>query len=83
MITMEDYVQNLLASGAIDREAARAAMMLVTESVEDRDEGHASAALGGGKMGSVDAPTNVKKSAAAMGVKDAAPDADSDEGYSF
>lgn len=83
MITMEDYVQNLLASGAIDREAARAAMMLVTESVEDRDEGHASAALGGGKMGSVDAPTNVKKSAAAMGIKDTAPDADSDEGYSF
>ncbi len=51
MVTMEDYVHDLLSQGVIDREAAREALMQVTEEVEDRTEGdYASAALGGGKL---------------------------------
>lgn len=50
MITMEEYVENLLAQGTIDRAAAREALMQVTEDVEDRDTDYASASLGGGKI---------------------------------
>ena len=51
MITMEDYVQNLLSEGSIDRDAAREALMQVTEDIEDRDSEYTSASLGGGKIG--------------------------------
>lgn len=52
MITMEDYVQDLLDAGSIDRETARAAIMQVHEEIdEERDGEYASAALGGGKVG--------------------------------
>ncbi len=50
MVTMEEYVENLLAQGSIDRAAAREALMQVTEDVEDRDTDYASASLGGGKI---------------------------------
>lgn len=51
MITMEDYVQDLLDAGTISRDTARAAMMQVHEEIdEERDGEYASAALGGGKM---------------------------------
>ncbi|PZQ43176.1 MAG: type IV pili twitching motility protein PilT, partial [Micavibrio aeruginosavorus] len=50
MITMEDYVQDLLDAGTIDRETARAAVMQVHEDVEERDAEYTAASLGGGKM---------------------------------
>jgi len=50
MITMEDYVQDLLDAGHINRETAREAMMLVTEDIEERDSEFAAASLGGGKI---------------------------------
>lgn len=51
MITMEDYVQDLLDAGTISRDTARAAMMQVHEEIdEERDGEYASAALGGGKV---------------------------------
>jgi twitching motility protein PilT len=51
MITMEDYVQDLLDAGSISRDTARAAMMQVHEEIdEERDGEYASAALGGGKV---------------------------------
>ncbi len=56
MITMEEYVENLLAQGTIDRDTARGALMQVTEDVEDRDSDYTSASLGGGKI-AADAPS--------------------------
>lgn len=50
MVTMEEYVQNLLEQGAIDRESARGALMQVTEEAENRDAEYASAAIGGAKI---------------------------------
>ena len=50
MITMEDYVHDLLEQGLIDKDTARSALMQVTENTEDKDDDYAAAALGGGKM---------------------------------
>ncbi len=50
MITMEDYVQDLLDAGQISRETAHDAMMLVTEDAEERDTEYAAASLGGAKI---------------------------------
>ncbi len=81
MITMEDYVKNLLEQGAIDRETAREAMMQVTEAVEERDEGHASAALGGGKIDAAVQPQRGRSAQAAAPAPVASDDAGG--GYSF
>ena len=51
MVTMEDYVQGLVEAGTIDKDTAHRTLAQVHEDVEDRDEGYASAALGGGKIG--------------------------------
>lgn len=51
MVTMEDAVTNLLEGGIIDSDEARRALLKTSEESEDRDEGHASGALGGGKIG--------------------------------
>lgn len=59
MITMEEYVQNLLQEGVIDRDTAREALMQVTEDVEDRDADYQSAALGGGKVDTGDEGVNI------------------------
>lgn len=67
MITMEDAVKNLLEEGLIDMETARIALMKATDDGEGA-EGHAAAALGGGKTRTVGAANQVKNS---------------DEGYSF
>jgi twitching motility protein PilT len=50
MVTMDDYVRNLLEQGAITREEARSALIEVTEESEERDTEHTAAALGGGKI---------------------------------
>lgn len=50
MVTMADYVASLLQQGVIDSEAARVAVLEVIEEGDERDAGHAPAALGGGKI---------------------------------
>ncbi len=50
MITMDDAVKNLLEGGIIDSDEAHRALIKSSEESEDREEGHASGALGGGKM---------------------------------
>jgi twitching motility protein PilT len=51
MITMDEYVRNLLEQGAITKDEARAALIEVTEEVEEkRDTDYAAAGLGGGKV---------------------------------
>jgi len=50
MITMDDYVRNLLEQGAITREEARSALIEVSEENEERDTDYTAAALGGGKI---------------------------------
>jgi twitching motility protein PilT len=61
MVTMEEYVQNLLTQGVIDRDTAHEALLLVTENVEDRDSDYVAAALGGGKVGEKDMPMNASR----------------------
>lgn len=61
MVTMEDYVQSLLANGTIDKDEARRALLRTSEEQEetenkDRDSDYASAAMGGGKMGEAQKP---------------------------
>lgn len=51
MITMQESVKDLLEAEIIDNDEARRILAEVSESGE-HEEGHASAALGGGKMGS-------------------------------
>lgn len=79
MVTMEEYVQNLLSQGVIDREAAREALMQVTEDIEDRGEDgdYASAALGGGKIKGADNVVAVSPRAKEKG------EAGTDGSYSF
>ena len=50
MTTMQEYVENLLEQGVIDRDAARTALMQVTEDTEERDTEYSSASLGGRKI---------------------------------
>ncbi|MEM6782050.1 MAG: type IV pilus twitching motility protein PilT [Pseudomonadota bacterium] len=78
MITMEESVDNLLQQGVIDKEEARTALLRTSEEIEEREEDVASAALGGGKIGT--APEQPKKTPANNGASEAA---DSEEGYSF
>lgn len=86
MVTMEEYVQNLLSEGAIDRDAAREALLQVTEEVDsERDGGeYTSAALGGGKMGD-DQPVqqNQAGSSRSGGSSKGSSSGSSDGGYSF
>lgn len=63
MVTMEEYVENLLAQGAIDRDAARGALMQVTEDVEERDAEYTAASLGGGKIPTDAVPVSKSSSA--------------------
>ncbi len=51
MVTMEEAVNNLLEAGIIDKSEARRALIKTTDEGEDHEEGYASAALGGGKIG--------------------------------
>ena len=68
MVTMQDYVQSLLAAGTITQEEARRVLLEVSDVTDERDEGRTSAALGGGKIvkdasGKVTAPADVDTSA--------------------
>jgi twitching motility protein PilT len=88
MVTMEDYVKGLVEAGSIDRETAREALMQVSEAVDSREEGRASAALGGGKIQTAqpEAKTRVAppvKSPVAEKQTDKGGADDSDGGYSF
>lgn len=51
MITMQDYVEDLLEAGHIDKDGAHGVLMQVNEEVDDRDSEYASAGLGGAKIG--------------------------------
>lgn len=50
MITMEDAIKDLLEAGIIDKDEARRALLKSSDESDDRDDGYASGALGGGKM---------------------------------
>lgn len=76
MVTMEDAVADLLESGIIDKDEARAAIMRSTDEEEDRDEDYAAASLGGGRIKD---PVTSKKPAA----KAPTPPPAGNEGYSF
>ncbi len=47
MVTMEDAIHSLLEQGLVDPESAREALMKATDDESNKDEGEASAALGG------------------------------------
>lgn len=81
MVTMEEYVENLLSQGAIDRDAARGALMQVTEDVEERDAEYSSASLGGGKIPTDAAP--VSKSSASKSSSGGSGGSTGDGSYSF
>lgn len=87
MVTMEEYVQNLLTEGVIDREAAREALLQVTEEVDsERDGGeYASAALGGGKIDGGVSPSahHEPSSSRSGGSSKGSSSTSSDGGYSF
>lgn len=76
MITMEEAVSNLMEQGIVDKDEARRALLRTSEEIEDRDEDVASAALGGGKIGT--APEKPAKTPANSSDSD-----DAEEGYSF
>ena len=80
MVTMEEAVTDLLESGLIDKEEARTALLRVSDGDDERDEGHAAAALGGGKIDPAVAATRGKASGRAD-IKGAG--ASGGEGYSF
>lgn len=70
MITMQDAISDLLESGIISKEVARDALLSVSDENTEEDGDYASAALGGGKMGSQQDGKNKTPSG-------------SSEGYSF
>ncbi len=70
MITMEDAIENLFEGGMIGKDEARRALMKTSDESEDRDEGYASTAMGGGKIYSDD---DISEASSRK----------SDEGYSF
>lgn len=75
MITMEEYVQNLLSQGIIDRDSAREALMQVTEEVDSETDGsHTAAALGGVKInngeGGMSSPSSARPDASKGGNPD-------------
>ncbi len=79
MVTMEEAVTDLLESGLIDKEEARTTLLRVSDGDDDRDDGHASAALGGGK---IDSDTSRGKASGRAETKGVASSGAS-EGYSF
>lgn len=76
MVTMEDSVSALVEQGAVTQEEARRVLLKSTDEGSEHDEGVASAALGGGRMGANDG-------ARATGGKGVRGGEDSGEGYSF
>lgn len=86
MITMEDAIENLLEAGIIDKDEARTALLKVGEDEEEREEGHASGALGGVQMGegaAADGNVTSDPSVLSGGDDKKGESAGSDEGYSF
>ena len=77
MSTMEDAVADLVESGIVSKEDARAVLIKAADEGEDRDGGdYAAAAVGGGKLTGAPSPKNPVKPKS-----DAPPT--KDEGYSF
>lgn len=76
MITMEDSVKGLLEQGMVSPEEARRVLLKTTDEGDDHEEGVASAALGGGRMGQGDDMPAGRRMGG--GRQD-----DSGEGYSF
>jgi len=66
MITMEDAISNLLEGGIIDKDEARRALLKSSEESEteggERDEGYASASMGGGRIGGEELSMNMSSS---------------------
>lgn len=85
MITMQDYVEDLLEAGIIDKDGAHSVLMQVNEEIDDRDTDYASAGLGGTKIGAQtkSAPAPVKNDKRPPATSSSSGD-DSDSGsYSF
>jgi twitching motility protein PilT len=58
MVTMQDAVADLFEAGLIDKDEARRATLLTTNSDDVKDGDHASLALGGGKLDGSDIPAS-------------------------
>lgn len=78
MVTMEDAVNSLLEANIIDAEEARLALLKTSEEGDDRDDGHASGALGGGRL---EEDTISVDTSSASGIGGGSQD--SEGGYSF
>jgi twitching motility protein PilT len=79
MITMEDSIKALVEQGVVDNDEARRVLMKTTDEGEEREDGVASAALGGGRLSAKDKDPALRAVAGGKGGRDEG----SEEGYSF
>jgi len=85
MQTMEDAIQDLLASGVIDKTEARRVLAIANDADDAQEEGDVSVALGGGRVDQNQHGTNPGASSSSAGIasQQSRNVADEDEGYSF